>query len=271
MQEERLSTIQIALNAALSGPLEYESLWQESDAFWSILSDNSMMRTHFPQLSQEQRGHVAMTVLQAVDAAIYDIDQKIPNRIPEATISVVRHAIELILEAGPTGRGQKAYRNRHFKFLSSFAQLAEAASGGNDENADFYQNLGRQIAHFVLDENLPEFAATGIAPSEWQHGGIRSAAMEKVVYFVGAESGPVKIGVAANPKERLANLQTAHFEKLTLLALASGGSDAERKYHERFAAHRLQGEWFIRHDEIIEEISHLNSMPKPSFEQRREI
>lgn len=34
--------------------------------------------------------------------------------------------------------------------------------------------------------------------------------------------------------------------------------DAERDYHARFAAHRLRGEWFAPHPDILAEIEHLN-------------
>lgn len=65
----------------------------------------------------------------------------------------------------------------------------------------------------------------------------------RYVYFIrcGA-SGPIKIGSAYDVAKRIVGLQTAHFEKLTLL----GSSEVlvEFDVHERFADLRMRGEWF---------------------------
>jgi hypothetical protein len=79
------------------------------------------------------------------------------------------------------------------------------------------------------------------------------------VYFIGAPSGPVKIGIAVNPKLRLNGLQTGHHEKLELLATCHGGAEQERAYHERFWECRLKGEWFERTAEIEAEIARLSA------------
>lgn len=56
------------------------------------------------------------------------------------------------------------------------------------------------------------------------------------------ESGPVKIGRAMFPAERLAGLQTGHYEELRIIREIAG--DAERELHERFRALRIRREWF---------------------------
>ncbi len=80
---------------------------------------------------------------------------------------------------------------------------------------------------------------------------------QRYVYFVAGETGPIKIGVAVNPQKRLSGLQTSHPIPLAILALTPGGVDLEREYHERFAEHRLRGEWFDRAPAIIAEIERL--------------
>lgn len=62
-------------------------------------------------------------------------------------------------------------------------------------------------------------------------------------YFIraGAE-GPVKIGIAANPHERLRGLQTAHYEDLRIIRLMRGNVEAALHYH--FREQRIRGEWF---------------------------
>lgn len=87
----------------------------------------------------------------------------------------------------------------------------------------------------------------------------RKAAKPQLVYFIAAGSGPIKIGMAANPKNRCKELQTSHHEKLSVLVTCAGGSEMERAYHERFAAHRLHGEWFDRHPDILAEIERLTN------------
>jgi hypothetical protein len=83
--------------------------------------------------------------------------------------------------------------------------------------------------------------------------------VEQMVYFIGSASGPIKIGIAARPTDRLKGLQTGHHERLELLATCQGGQELERAYHKRFAARRLNGEWFERCPEIETEIERLNA------------
>jgi hypothetical protein len=56
------------------------------------------------------------------------------------------------------------------------------------------------------------------------------------------ENGPVKIGRTMFPAERLAALQTGHYEELRIVREIAG--DAERELHERFRALRIRREWF---------------------------
>lgn len=84
------------------------------------------------------------------------------------------------------------------------------------------------------------------------------------VYFIGSQSGPIKIGIAVNPLSRLSTLQTGHHEKLELLATCDGGQERERAYHKQFADRRLSGEWFERCPEIEAEIARLNNGDAPS-------
>jgi Meiotically Up-regulated Gene 113 (MUG113) protein len=69
------------------------------------------------------------------------------------------------------------------------------------------------------------------------------------VYFI-SDGDHVKIGVSANPEKRLATLQTASSQKLWIVCKVEGTFEYERQFHERFRAHRVQGEWFLYADEI---------------------
>ena len=80
-----------------------------------------------------------------------------------------------------------------------------------------------------------------------------------LVYFVGADHGPVKIGHSRNITERLKDIQWGSPHKIHLLAVAPGGQRAEARYHKRFFRHRLHGEWFERAPEIVREIDRLRT------------
>jgi hypothetical protein len=81
---------------------------------------------------------------------------------------------------------------------------------------------------------------------------------ETRIYFVQrGVDGPIKIGTARSPKRRIAELQTACAEILVPLAICPGGKKMERQYHERFARHRIAGEWFNPDVEIWQEIDRL--------------
>lgn len=80
-----------------------------------------------------------------------------------------------------------------------------------------------------------------------------------VVYFIRSGDGPIKIGLALDVEKRLRGLQTAHHEPLSVLAVTGGGQPQEIAYHRRFAAHRLHGEWFEPHEDILAEIERLKA------------
>ena len=79
------------------------------------------------------------------------------------------------------------------------------------------------------------------------------------VYFIGGEGTPIKIGFSSAPYERLASLQTAHWCKLSILVMAEGSLADERRLHEQFAGHRMHGEWFHPHPEILAEIERVRA------------
>jgi hypothetical protein len=70
------------------------------------------------------------------------------------------------------------------------------------------------------------------------------------LYFVQAESGPVKIGRAKRPGQRLRELQTGCFEPLELLYVLEGRGFEEKVWHRAFCAARKNGEWFELTDEL---------------------
>lgn len=76
------------------------------------------------------------------------------------------------------------------------------------------------------------------------------------VYFVAAD-GAIKIGYSADVSKRMAQLQTGAACKLKLLAIYPGANRSiEKRLHEVFKEHRLEGEWF-RDTRAIRKFAHL--------------
>jgi hypothetical protein len=122
----------------------------------------------------------------------------------------------------------------------------------------------REARDFIrrIERNATESLEAQILAAEVERAETRIAQVEAVpqlVYFIGAQSGPIKIGIAGNVQNRLKGLQTGHHEKLELLATCEGGQSLERDYHKRFASRRLNGEWFERCPEIEGEIERLSA------------
>lgn len=69
--------------------------------------------------------------------------------------------------------------------------------------------------------------------------------MQEYVYFVRSGThGPIKIGRAVDPHERLRQLQTGSPVELRLLGTIPGGVDLEAALHDLLGDSRLRGEWF---------------------------
>lgn len=80
------------------------------------------------------------------------------------------------------------------------------------------------------------------------------------IYFIQKQKGgPVKIGSAVNPAQRLAAIQGMNPDPLRLLGIAAGGIGAERRVHESFAESRLHGEWFEPTERLLTLIEKLPS------------
>jgi hypothetical protein len=65
------------------------------------------------------------------------------------------------------------------------------------------------------------------------------------IYFVRAgRTNAVKIGYAANPEDRVRELQCASPHQLHLLGYMPGSKFDEADWHRRFGKERIRGEWF---------------------------
>jgi hypothetical protein len=75
------------------------------------------------------------------------------------------------------------------------------------------------------------------------------------IYFIASgNNGPVKIGFAVNPDQRIKDLQTGNPCKLILIGRISEVYQPvviERFLHERFSKSWIRGEWFERTAELM--------------------
>lgn len=75
--------------------------------------------------------------------------------------------------------------------------------------------------------------------------------MTKYVYFIQqGVNGPIKIGTALNPIDRMINLQRGSGYKLVLLGVIKGGVAAEKILHKRFGHLNIHHEWFSPGDDL---------------------
>ena len=128
--------------------------------------------------------------------------------------------------------------------------------------------LSRFHAGLDLKAELP-WRGTGWTPSELKAA--RAAQGEATIhdlgfanatdlYFIGADEGPIKIGVSGHVGKRLQNFQTSYPHKLHILAVIRQGGMREGEFHKKFAEHRMQGEWFARHPALLAEINRINGV-----------
>lgn len=127
----------------------------------------------------------------------------------------------------------------------------------------YRRNLHRKYtkAEFPPDDELPP-------PAEYSF--YTKTRKPCVVYFIQAGQGPIKIGVATNINKRLSMLQVGNHEPLSVLATVQGGINLETKLHWKFHKHRVRGEWFEPHPDILAEIERLNAHPTHQEPEQRQ-
>jgi hypothetical protein len=99
----------------------------------------------------------------------------------------------------------------------------------------------------------------------------------RTVYFIGDPAVAIKIGFTCSLQSRFRDIQAHSPIKLETLATRKGGEHTEGAYHSEYGAHRLHGEWFAPHPDILAEIERLRShapeqsgMPTSGRGDRRE-
>jgi hypothetical protein len=78
------------------------------------------------------------------------------------------------------------------------------------------------------------------------------------IYFIQAgQDGPIKIGTAKNPLERMATLQVAQPYTLKLLGVYFGIALEEKQLHDEHRDAWIRGEWFHPTPEVLATVTGL--------------
>lgn len=79
----------------------------------------------------------------------------------------------------------------------------------------------------------------------------RDRARDFVYFIQSGANGPIKIGLARDPAERLDNLQVGNPETLSLVATLEGSFAVESFLHALFRRHLIRGEWYRPAPELL--------------------
>ena len=74
----------------------------------------------------------------------------------------------------------------------------------------------------------------------------RENAPDGWVYWIGGDTGPIKIGWSKDPEKRLKQFQPGSPVELRVIYRVAGTYNDERRWHNELSNERLHGEWFKR-------------------------
>jgi hypothetical protein len=84
------------------------------------------------------------------------------------------------------------------------------------------------------------------------------------VYFIRVgEDGPIKIGIASDPRQRRSSMQSGNPEPLIILKTVRGNGHHEKQLHAKFAHLKIRGEWFSPAPELLNYIAGLKEGSSP--------
>jgi hypothetical protein len=67
-----------------------------------------------------------------------------------------------------------------------------------------------------------------------------------------SEYGPIKIGVSADPRTRLRQIQTGSPYEVSIMGVWPQCPYTEEQIHAAFADYRMRGEWFRPEDDLVD-------------------
>jgi len=119
----------------------------------------------------------------------------------------------------------------------------------------------RTVSFPTRDAALAGMVVARNEAGNWRRSASRSVRRDqrlRMVYFVQAASGPIKIGATVDIGTRILELQVSQWERLSLLGIFHA---KERDVHDQFAHLRLRGEWFRPEQDLLDFIAANASGP----------
>lgn len=118
-------------------------------------------------------------------------------------------------------------------------------------NQDILEDLvdSHELSKFTIEETVEKLKLWGAIPQN-EVG---------IIYFIKSSNNhEVKIGfTSGDVAKRMSTLQTSHPYKLELLATIPGDTKFESELHNTFQQHRLRGEWFKPHPDVMTYVSNI--------------
>jgi hypothetical protein len=78
-----------------------------------------------------------------------------------------------------------------------------------------------------------------------------------VVYFIQEGGGAIKVGWTSDMERRLETFRTSNSSDLTVLLTLPGSMALERAIQSKISSHRIRGEWFRPHADVVSIMSVL--------------
>lgn len=146
-----------------------------------------------------------------------------------------------------------------------FTRLAASEASFRQFAADF-----TGAANFLPVQLITEHFNSTFSNKARSAGG--SYKIAQWVYFLRDPNKRIKIGISANPHQRMKGMRTDNPEKLELLGVIPNATEeTERAMHLKFAHLRLSGEWFRECEELLSYIEgNAEKMPPPEPKRRRQ-
>ena len=96
-------------------------------------------------------------------------------------------------------------------------------------------------------------------------------ARSKVYFVQNRGNGHVKIGYSADVRKRVASLRVSSSDPLSLIRVIDGGRKTEAWLHKRFDSHKIQGEWFSFHPDMLDVIAPDEVPIRQRIVKRRDV
>ncbi len=106
-----------------------------------------------------------------------------------------------------------------------------------------------ELSEFTIEELIEKLKLWGIIPQN---------ELGSIYFIKSSNNHEIKTGfTSGDVTKRMSTLQTSHPYKLELLATIPGDTKFENELHRKFQQHRLRGEWFQPHPDILSYISNV--------------